>query len=573
MRTSSLRTIGLLALLLAPLSVFGQTNPLLPASSSPAQAPAAAPKNAVPADHLGRETPRGAVFGFIRAAQDENYSVAVQYFQPPSGRHRPSVAEEQDLAAQLLSILNEKFSAASLDALSRKPEGVLDDSLPPNQEMVAPARSDGSSFVLRLVRFEDEHGFALWFISRQTLDQVPDVYGSLHFARIQKTLPAFLVNHRPLAMPLWQWLAIILFIPLALGLAWLLAQIVQLLRALSRRLRGLAAIAVSRQVGPVTYLVAALLHYEFVALIGASLLYRQYYRRVIWVFLAAAFYWAATRVTRLISKQIGLRLAANGKLAQRSLVSLARRVLDVTMFVTLGLLVLNGMGVNVTAAIAGLGIGGLALGLGAQKTFENLLGGISILSDKALLVGDNCKIGDQIGIVEDIGLRSTKIRTADRTLVAIPNGTVATAVLENYSLRDKMLCRQIVHLRYDMSPAHLNYVLEQMRGVLIAHARVESKTARVRLLRFADYAFEVEIFAYILEREQESFLAEQENLILQIMQTLDRTGAGIALPSIASVVTQDPWHAPEKTSHHGATAGGSNNPAAQSSPSGNDSKT
>jgi MscS family membrane protein len=573
MRTSSLRTIGLLTLLLAPLiSLLAQTNPLLPASSSPTPAPASAAKNVLPADRLGRETPRGAVFGFIRAAQDENYSAAVQYFQPPSGRHRPSVAEEQDLAAQLLSILNERFSAASLDALSRKPEGALDDGLPPNQEMLAPARGDVASFALRLVRVEDEHGLALWFISRQTLDQVPDVYGSLHFARIQKSLPAFLVNHRPLAMPLWQWIAILLFIPVALGLAWLLAQFFHLLRALTRRLRGLAAVPVSRQVGPVTYLVAALLHYEFVALIGASLLYRQYYRRVIWVFLAVAFYWAATRVTRLISKQIGLRLAANGKLAQRSLVSLARRVLDVTIFFTLGLLVLNSMGVNVTAALAGLGIGGLALGLGAQKTFENLLGGISILSDKALLVGDNCKIGDQTGIVEDIGLRSTKIRAADRTLVSIPNGTVATAVLENYSLRDKMLCRQIVRLRYDMSPAHLNYVLEQMRGVLIAHAKVENKSARVRLLRFADYAFEVEIFAYILEREQESFLAEQEQLILRIMETLDKTGAGIALPSIASVVTQDPWHTPGKTSHTSSTAGGAN-PAASSARSGNDSET
>jgi len=114
-------------------------------------------------------------------------------------------------------------------------------------------------------------------------------------------------------------------------------------------------------------------------------------------------------------------------------------------------------------------------------------------------------------------------------------------------------------------------VLEQMRGVLIAHARVENKTARVRLLRFADYAFEVEIFAYILEREAESFLAEQEKLILQIMETLGRTGAGIALPSIASVVTQDPWHAPQKTSHPGSAVGGAD-PAAQSSLNKNDSE-
>lgn len=547
LRVSLKWATALLALLLASMGSHAQVNPLAPAT--PAPSTPAKPK--APADRLGRETPRGTVFGFIRAAQDENYSVAVQYFQPPSGRHRPTVEEEQDLAAELLSILNEKFSAASLDALSRSPDGTLDDGLPADQEMVAASRIDGSAFALGLIRIEDEHGADLWFISRKTLDQVPSVYDSLHFARIEKSLPAFLVNHRPLAMPLWQWIAIILFIPVAVGLAWLLAQLFQLLRGVVRRVRDLEQLTSSRKLGPVTYLLATLLHYEFVALIGASLLYRQYYRRVIWIFLAAAFYWAATRVTRLISKQIGERLSASGKLAERSLISLSRRVLDVCIFLALSLLVLNAMGVNVTAALAGLGIGGLAIGLGAQKTFENLLGGISILTDKALQAGDNCKIGDQIGTVEDIGLRSTKIRTPDRTLVSIPNGTVATAVLENYRLRDKILLRQVVRLRYDMSPTHIRYVLEQMRGVLIAHAKVENKTARVRLLRFADYAFEVEIFAYILERETEDFLIEQENLILQIMETLDRTGAGIALPSVSSIVTQDPWHAPDKTQRAG----------------------
>jgi MscS family membrane protein len=541
MRVLFLRVIGSLTLLLAAMSGYAQVNPLAPATSAPAS-PA---KPVIPADRLGRETPRGTVFGFVRAAQDENYKSAVQYFQPPSGRHRPTVEEEEDLAAQLLSILNEKFSAASLDAVSRDPDGTVDDGLPPDQEMVAAVRNDGSSFALLLIRVEDEHGAKVWFISRKTLDQVPDVYDSLHFARIGKTLPSFLVNRRPLAMPLWQWIAIILFIPIALGIVWLMVQLFQLLRGVERRMRGLAALAISRKAGPVTFLLAALIHYEFVALIGASLLYRQYYRHVIWVFLAVAFYWAITRVTRLISKQIGARLTATGKLAERSLVSLARRVLDVSIFVLIGLLVLRAMGFNVTAALAGLGIGGLAIGLGAQKTFENLLGGISILTDKALQTGDNCKIGDQIGTVEDIGLRSTKLRAPDRTLVSIPNGTVATAVLENYRLRDKMLCRQIVRLRYDMSPEHIRYVLEEMRGVLVAHAKVESKTARVRLLRFADYAFEVEIFAYILERETEDFLLEQENLILQIMDTLDRTGAGIALPSISSVVTQDSWRDPD----------------------------
>jgi MscS family membrane protein len=543
MRRAVTRVLLLLAWLLAAPALHAQAGLLVPATTPATSAPA---KPTVPADRLGRETPRGTVLGFVRAAQDENYRVAVQYFETPKGRHRPSVEDDQDLAAQLLSILNEKFGAASLDALSRNPDGTPDDGLPANEEAIYGALDHRETFTLALIRVEDEQGVNLWYISRKTLERVPQVYDSLHFARIEKMLPAELVNHRPLAMPLWQWLAIFLFVPVALGLGWLIAQSIALLLRIWQKYRQQTPAAASRKLGPGTFLIAAIIHYRFVALVGASLLYRQYYRRVIWILLAAATYWAITRISRVVNRKIGNQLTARGLLAERSLVSLARRVLDVCFFVLIALVVLSSMGVNVTAALAGLGIGGLAIGLGAQKTFENLLGGISILADKALQAGDNCKIGDQVGTVEDIGLRSTKIRTPDRTLVSIPNGTVATAVLENYRLRDKMLCRQIVRLRYDMSPQHIEYVLGEIRKVLAAHPKVESKTARTRLIRFADYAFEVEIFAYILERENDAFLAEQENLILQVMNTLDQAGAGIALPSISSVVTQDAWVNPQE---------------------------
>jgi MscS family membrane protein len=218
----------------------------------------------------------------------------------------------------------------------------------------------------------------------------------------------------------------------------------------------------------------------------------------------------------------------------------------VVIFVAIALIVLTKMDVNVTAALAGLGIGGLAIGLGAQKTFENLLGGISILTDKAIVVGDSCKIGDRAGTVEDIGLRSTKIRTEDRTVVSIPNGTVATATLENYRFRDKILCKQTVRLRYDLSPDHLRYVLAQLREALARHSKVEESTARVRVMRFGENAIEVELYAYILERDYGVFLASQEDLLLQVMETLEQTGGAVALPSQTTIVTQDAWVDPEK---------------------------
>jgi MscS family membrane protein len=265
------------------------------------------------------------------------------------------------------------------------------------------------------------------------------------------------------------------------------------------------------------------------------------------ILLAFAFYWALTRLTYWISLRMWNQMTSRGMYAERSLLSLTRRVLDVAIFFLIALLVFRDvLGWNLTAALAGLGIGGLAIGLGAQKTFENMMGGISILTDRAVLVGDACRIGDQRGIVEDIGLRSTKLRTEERTLVSIPNGTVATATLENFRLRDKILFRQVVRLRYDLAPDHVRYVLEQLRGVLARHPKVDEASARVRLLKLGENAIEVEIYAYILTREYREFLAVQEELILQAMDVLESSGAAVALPTQTTMVTREAWIDPQK---------------------------
>src|SRR5262249_54549946 len=196
--------------------------------------------------------------------------------------------------------------------------------------------------------------------------------------------------------------------------------------------------------------------------------------------------------------------------------------------------------------LAGLGIGGLAIGLGAQKTFENLLGGISILTDKALQIGDACRIGEQRGTVEDIGLRSTRLRTEERTGATIPHGTAAHAGLPNFRQRDKILFRQTVRLRYDLAPDHVRYALQELRETLKQNHRVEDASSRVRLLRFVDAGMDVEIYGYLLVRDYVDFLALQEDLLLNIADTLERTGAGVGFPAQATVLAKEVAVDPEK---------------------------
>lgn len=534
-------------LVLLALATAGAIRSSAQETSRPATQAAPTASPAPPGDplSLGRETPRGTVIGFARAAQAENYGIAVQYFDI---RRRSSPVPEEELAAQLLDILNARF-AGSLDSITNDSTGRQDGGPPREQVVVGGTHGLSESFPLYLVHAEVARGVKVWLISRQTLDQVPEVYDSLRFPQLEKRLPKFLVKVRPLGMPLWQWISIVLFAPVALLLGWLAALLLRL--AFRRIQRGLGQptppMGPLRRLGPSAVLGAVIIHYYFVYVIGASILYREYYRTFLLILLAFALYWAITRLTYWISLHMWNRLTSRGRYAERSLVSLTRRVLDVAIFFAIALVIFSDVfDWNVTAALAGLGIGGLALGLGAQKTFENMMGGISILTDRALLVGDACKIGDQRGIVEDIGLRSTKLRTEERTLVSIPNGMVATAILENFRLRDKILFRQTVRLRYDLSPDHVRYVVEQLRQVLGRNAKVEESSARVRLLKLGENAIELELYAYIAVREYREFLAVQEELILHAMDVLESSGAAVALPTQTTMVTRDAWVDPQK---------------------------
>jgi len=535
---ASVRKVFLIGYFCAAAGVLAGSQGAVTAPKTPA--PSAATQT-TPTDPLGRDTPRGTVMGFLRAAQDENYSVAAQYFQPPSARHHAKPDEEQDLAAQLLTVINQKILASSLDSFSREAQGRLDDGLPPDQELLTGVSESSGIFSIALVRVVDDRGHNIWLFSRRSLDTIPETYDSLQFSDFERKLPAILTKNRFLSMPLWQWLGILLAIPVALIIGWALLLIPRLALRDYRKRRNSSLIPRFPifHIGPGTLFLSAFIHYIFVFMIGASIVYRQYYRRVLWIFIAVAVYWLVTRITSEVSTRITQRLTLSGRMAERSVVSLGRRVLEVFAFIVIGLIALSALGVNVTAALAGLGIGGLAIGLGAQKTFENLLGGISILTDKALQIGDSCRIGDQRGTVEDIGLRSTQLRTEDRTVVSIPNGTVASAVLENYRQRDKILFRQTVRLRYDLAPDHIRYALQELRAVLRQNNQIEDASARVRLLRFGDVGIEVEVYAYVLVREFVEYLAIQESLLLSIVDTLERTGAAVAFPSQATLLAKD----------------------------------
>jgi MscS family membrane protein len=476
---------------------------------------------------LGRGTPSSTVLGFLKAAQSGDYSIAAQYLQM-SAAHRLSEGEET--ATQLKFALDHAFRG-SLSKYNQ-PEGIPQEDVPLGHQKLGTMAAGDVEVDFDLVRVSDPSAGKIWLISSDTLAKLPELYDQVEARQVESELPSVLVKHQLGGMPLWQWLALLLATPVAAGLGWLLPAILEIpLRWWARR-RGQTDIANWRSVsGPAWLLAGTLIHQWFAIYLRMPLLPRHYYFQVTSIALIVSATWIFWRLVRWLLGRVRSRALAGGHAGTGSLMLLGERIVKAIIFVLGVLAVLGRLGFNMSTALAGLGIGGLAIGFGAQKTIENLFGGLSVLGDEVFRVGDVCRFGDRTGVVEDIGLRSTRIRTDERTLLAIPNGTVATINLENLTHRDKILFKTTLGLRPETKADHLRFVLAEMRKLLYSHPKVETSSVRVRLTDVAGSSLSVEAVAYILTRDFNEYAAVREDLLLRMMDVMENAGSGLAMPS------------------------------------------
>lgn len=245
--------------------------------------------------------------------------------------------------------------------------------------------------------------------------------------------------------------------------------------------------------------------------------------------------WLLVKTVDLISGQIRLRLEARHSTLSRSALPLASRVIKIAILIFAVTAVIGSWGYNTNTIWAGLGIGGVAVALAAQKTIENLFGGVAVVSDRPVAIGDFCKFGDRVGTVEDIGLRSTRVRTLDRTLVSVPNSEFSSLVLENFSRRDKVWFHPTLNLRRDTQPDQVRSVLEAIHRILTEHPKVEVGSLPVRFVGAGSYSLDVEVFAYIQTADYDEFLKIQQELLLKILDAISAAGTALAIPTQASV--------------------------------------
>jgi MscS family membrane protein len=297
---------------------------------------------------------------------------------------------------------------------------------------------------------------------------------------------------------------------------------------------------------PLRCIVAILLHSLFVYLLGPPLLYRVYYFRFIETLLVGCFVWLISAITDRGFEHTVTQTRAQHKGGESILIVMQR--LTRIVLVIIGVLVaLALLGYNVRTELAGLGIGGVAIALAAQRTLENIIGGFSLLMDKAVHIGDFCQIGNQRGTVIDIGLRSLKLRTLDQTLLVVPNGSLAQMQFGNLTGRSKLLLQQSFALRIETEVEQLRFILDRVQTMLDEHPAIEAGTSRIRVTNFVGAAFELELFAYGKTGDWPQFTAIRQEVILKIAEIVEASGTRFAAPTQLAYLSRDTGVDVEKT--------------------------
>jgi MscS family membrane protein len=517
------------------LGSVGHSSAQLPTSAAPPPTKAEA---TIPVDPLGRETPRSAIMGFLKSTEGEDYETAANYLQPtPEGQ-----AKLQQRAQELLVLFRRGFKG-NLGVLSDDATGTTEPGLPPGQVRAGVLKVGSMTVDVILVRVDDPAGGKIWLISEETVASIPKLYAEMENEEptlADRIMPATMTDRRLLGMSLAQWLGWLLSIPISWLLAWLLAFLISLPARIANRFRKLPFRPVwATPLGtPLKCIIAILIHSLFVQLLKTSLFYRVYYFRFLAILLVACFAWLVSLIADR-GFEHGLTRMHTHHRGGESIVVLIRRLTRILLVIIAFVVALSIFGFDVKTMLTGLGIGGLAIALAAQKTLENLVGSISLLTDKAVHVGDFCRIGDRVGTVEDIGLRSVKLRTLDQNLLVVPNGLLAQMQFENMTSRSKLLINQKFLLRIETPAEQLRVVLDRVQSMLDQHAAIEPVTSRIRITNVAGAAFEVELFAYSKTGDWPQFTAVRQDVILKIAEIIEISGSRFAAPTQLTYLSRD----------------------------------
>ena len=523
----------------APSAAMAQTSPADQNNSKEAtehQQPAPQKVKALgPADEFNRGVPRSSLKGYLKAARDGDFMRAAKYLDL---RYLPGFLDSNQghQLARRLKIALDKVIWFDLQMISDQPTGFPDDGLPADRDIIGRIKTPEKTVEILMERVPRSDGVYIWKISNQTVAEIPHLYEYFGYGPFEETLSKLFPDAQFLGWQLWQWVLWLINMVLAFIVAFLITRIVNLFvgrkdTAMRDQIKRLVA-------WPVLFLLWLLLEELGLSFIGLSMTVRTIFRFD--PVLPFVMTWTAVRLVDLFVYWWGERLRRSEREDAIVLLRPARTAIRITLIIAAVLFWLDNIGFKVSTLLTGLGVGGLAFALAAQDTLKNLLGSIMILLDKPYKVGQRIVAKGHDGIVEEIGLRSTRLRLLTGHQTTIPNEEMAKTDIENIGQRPHIRRLANIGITYDTPPEKIEKAVEIILRILDNHEGMDPEfPPRAYFNEYNPYSLNIIVLYWYHPADYWGYMKFSQWVNLEIAREFHKEGIKFAFPTSTTYLTQD----------------------------------
>lgn len=484
-------------------------------------------------DSFGRDTPRHTVQGFISALGENDYLLASNYLNLSKSDNPTTVVRQFKQALDAGGRFQPDLQ------ISNTPEGNLTDQLPPSQENVGVINIGEKSVSLLLERVVSKENEQYWQFSSETLSSIPEVIENSEPTLVSRYTVDSLDGKKLFGYQLADLVAALSMIVSSFVLTYIAVWLLyHLLRIVYPRVRGVPLPLPDKVILPLSVVIMALILSEVMVYAGVSVTLREPVNRFTDIASWLALTWLLLRVIDAIFTR-AVNLSYKKNYTERvSILGLMRKVVKALLLIFAVIVIFGNLGFDLTTGIAALGVGGLALALGAQKTIENLVGSVVVVADSPVRIGDYCKFGTYEGTVIDIGIRSSRVRTLTRTVVTVPNGDFSSMQIENFTSRDMF---RFFHQLYLKRTANIDVVFKMVKDLdefLNEHYLTNQEWNQVNILELRQDCYVIQLQAYINANDVMEFYDKQNVVFVDVLNQVAKYDVEHALPTQQLIVNQ-----------------------------------
>jgi len=488
-----------------------------------------------PADEFNRGVPRSSLKGYLKAARDGDFERAAKYLDM---RYLPDSidASQGPQLARQLKIALDKVIWFDLDLVSADSTGFPDDGLPADRDSIGRVKTPEKTVDILMQQVSRSDGVLIWKISNQTVAEIPHLYEYYGYGPFEESLSKIFPDAEFFGWQVWQWVLWLLNLVLTFVLAFIITWIVNLF--VGRKDTAMRSQIKRFVAWPVRFLLWLLLEQVGLSFIGLSMTVRTIFRFD--PVLPFVLTWTAVRLVDLIVFWWGERLRRSGREDAIVLLRPARTAIRVTIIIAALLFWLDNMGLKVSTLLAGLGVGGLAVALAAQDTLKNLLGSVMILLDKPYRVGQRIVAKGHDGIVEEIGLRSTRLRLLTGHQTTIPNDEMANTDIENIGQRPHIRRLANIGITYDTPPEKIEKAVDIILKILDNHEGMDPGfPPRAYFNEYDPYSLNILVLYWYHPANYWGYMKFGQWVNLQIAREFQKEGIKFAFPTTTTYLSQE----------------------------------